>query len=214
MATQKTRREPSHEFQSAAEQSAEVPAAEAARSEGPVEASLPEQLEAALAERDANLDRALRAQAELENFRKRVRKEADEQAKYQSLRLCRDVLPVLDNLRRALDAAQNSHNVDELVQGVRMVLDQFETILAAHDVEAIEAVGQPFDPNLHEAIQHMPSDDHPAMTVIAEYRQGYRLHGRVVRPSQVIVSSGPASASSQAEPAGAGNPDDSAGESD
>jgi len=150
--------------------------------------TLDEQLEAAIAQRDENYDRLLRTQAELENFRKRVRKETEQNRLYQQLPLIRDLLPGLDNLQRALMAAESSQDVEGLVEGVRMVVQQFEDLLGGYSVKPIEAIGQPFDPNLHEAVLQQPSDDHPPMTVIEEVRRGYILHDRVVRPSQVIVS--------------------------
>jgi molecular chaperone GrpE len=153
--------------------------------------SLTEQLETALAERDTHYDRLLRLQAELENFRKRMQREMEQSRQYQALPLARDLLPVLDNLRRALGAAEAAGNAAELVEGVNMVVKQFEDVLARHLVVPIEAVGQPFDAHLHEAVQQVPSPDHPPMTVVAEVERGYLLHDRVVRPAKVIVSSGP-----------------------
>lgn len=148
-------------------------------------------LEVAMTERDENHDRWLRSQAELENFRRRAQKEAEEMRRYQTLPLIRDLLPGMDNLERAVSAAENSSNVEELLQGVRMVVQQFENTLGNHSLKPIEAIGQPFDPNLHEAIQQLPSADHPPMTVIQELERGYTLYDRVVRPSKVIVSSAP-----------------------
>lgn len=180
---------------SAFEASGDKTDAAAAESETTTEsaevASLDEQLEAAIAERDENYDRLLRAQAELENFRKRVRKETELNRLYQQLPLVRDLLPGLDNLQRALTAAESSQGVEGLVEGVRMVVQQFEDLLGRYSVKPIEAVGQPFDPNLHEAVLQQPSADHPPMTVIEEVQRGYILHDRVVRPSQVIVSTEP-----------------------
>ena len=151
-------------------------------------------LAAALAERDALRDNWLRAQAELENYRKRVQREADEARRYQAQPLARDVLPVLDNLRRAITAAEEGGDTAGLVEGVRLVLKQLEDALARHGVQPIEAVGQPFDPHLHEALQQVPSHDQPALNVVQEFQRGYRLHDRVLRPSQVVVSSGPPAA--------------------
>ena len=151
------------------------------------ELSLEEQLQAALAERDANYDRLLRAQAEFENYRKRVQKESQEASRYQAMSMVRELLPALDNLGRAI-AAADATDKEELVKGVQMVASQLDAILAGHAVEPIEAVGQPFDPNLHEAIQQLPNAEHPPMTVLDEVEKGYRLHDRVVRPSKVIVS--------------------------
>jgi molecular chaperone GrpE len=148
-------------------------------------------LSAALAERDANRENWLRSQAELENYRKRVQREADEARRYQAQPLARDVLPVLDNLRRAITAAEEGGDTAGLVDGVRLVLKQLEDALARHGIQPIEAVGQPFDPHLHEAVQQVASPDQPPLNVVQEFQRGYRLHDRVLRPSQVVVSSGP-----------------------
>lgn len=153
--------------------------------------SLKEHLEAALAERDELRNKWLRTEAELDNYRKRVQREIEDLRKYQALPLARELLPGLDNLHRALAAAETSKNVEDLLQGVKMVAQQFEDILNRHAVQPIEAAGQPFDPNLHEALQQVPSADHPPMTVLQELERGFTLHDRVVRPSKVIVSSGP-----------------------
>ena len=91
----------------------------------------------------------------------------------------------------AVAAAESTKNADELIRGVQMVLKQFEDVFAKHAAVPIEAVGQPFDPNIHEAIQQMPSAEHPPMTVIAEAERGWRLHDRVLRPSKVVVASAP-----------------------
>ncbi len=164
------------------------PKAEGSPQAEPANASLMEQLEA---ERDELRNKWLRTEAELDNYRKRVQREAEELRKYQALPLARELLPGLDNLRRAIAAAETSKNIEDLLQGVSMVAKQFEDILDRHSVEAIESVGAPFDPNLHEALQQVPSADHPPMTVVQELEKGYTLHDRVVRPSKVIVSSGP-----------------------
>ena len=161
--------------------------------------SFNDQLEAAISERDENRNKWLRTEAELDNYRKRVQREAEELRRYQALPLARELLPGLDNLRRALAAAESSKNIEDLLQGVRMVAKQFEDILSRHAVQPIEAVGEPFDPNLHEALQQIPSKEYPAMTVVEELERGYTLHDRVVRPSKVIVSSGPPEATSDDE---------------
>lgn len=152
------------------------------------------QLKAALAERDANQQNWLRAQADLENYRKRTQKEIEQDRQYRALPLARDLLPGLDNLHRALDAARTSKDLQKLVDGVQMVVKQFDDILARHSIVPIEAVGKPFDANLHQALQQVPTADKPPMTVLSEYERGYTLYDRVVRPSTVIVSSAPAEA--------------------
>jgi len=143
------------------------------------------------AERDAAVDRALRSQAELENYRKRVQRERDEERRYAAVPLVQDLLPGLDNLQRALDAARHTDDLTAMLQGVEMVAAQIDEILSRHGAKPIVAVGEPFDPNLHEAIQQMPSAEHPPMTVIDEVERGYTLNDRVVRPSKVIVSVAP-----------------------
>jgi molecular chaperone GrpE len=150
--------------------------------------SLLDQLEAARAERDANYDLYLRAQAELQNYRRRAQKEADEMRQYQALPVVRDFLPALDNLHRALAAAEASGSVKDLVNGVRLVVKQIEAALGRHDVVSIDSVGKPFDPNLHQAIQQVQTDKHPPMTVVQEVERGFTLKDRVVRPATVIVS--------------------------
>jgi len=156
-----------------------------------VELTLEEQLEACRKESQENYDQMLRARAELENVRKRAQKEQQEIRQFQSMSMIRDLLPPLDNLGRAIEAAAGSDSVEGLVQGVEMVRKQLADALARCSVKPIESVGKPFDPNLHEAVQQLPSADHPAMTVLQEVERGYTLHDRVVRPSKVIVSSEP-----------------------
>ncbi len=150
--------------------------------------SLLDQLEAARSERDANYDLYMRSQAELQNYRRRTQKEADEMRQYQALPVARDLLPALDNLYRALAAAEASGSVKDLVNGVRLVAKQIEAALGRHDVVPIDSVGKPFDPNLHQAIQQVQTDEHPPMTVVQEVERGFTLKDRVVRPATVIVS--------------------------
>jgi molecular chaperone GrpE len=146
-----------------------------------------EELQAAVAE--AN-DRVLRAQAELENFRKRVYRQMDEERKYAGLPLVRDLLPVIDNLERAIDAAEQDENSSSLLEGVKMVAQQFNAVLEQHHCKRIDAKGETFDPHLHEALAQQPSEEYPAGCVVDVTQIGYQLHDRVVRPSQVFVSAG------------------------
>ncbi|WP_417384759.1 nucleotide exchange factor GrpE [Gimesia sp.] len=151
-----------------------------------------EQLQTAISERDENQNRFLRSQAELDNVRKRYQKEMEQVRQYAAAPFIQDLLPALDNLKRAVDAAESADQVGDLKQGVEMVVKQIVDVFSKHNVTAIDALGKPFDPNLHEALQQMPSDEHPPMTVIHELEQGFILNDRVVRPTKVIVSSGPA----------------------
>lgn len=138
-------------------------------------------------------DQLLRTQAELENFRRRTQKESVDALKYQSLPVIRDLLPGLDNLRRAIDAAEQSGDTQSLIQGISMVGQQFLDVLKAHSVVSINPEGESFDPNYHEALSQVPSADHEPMTVLQVIDPGYRIHDRVIRPAKVIVTSAAAS---------------------
>ncbi len=149
----------------------------------------PEQLREELGQ---SADRLLRLQAEMQNLRDRTSREITDVRRYASLPLLRDLLPVVDNMTRAIESAENSEETGSLLEGFQMVRQQLLTALQQHHCTEIEAAGQPFDPNLHEAILQQPSDEHPAGVVIMVTQPGYQLHDRVVRASQVIVSTGPA----------------------
>ncbi len=136
-------------------------------------------------------DRVLRLQAEMENLRGRTSREIGDVRRYASLPLLRDLLPVVDNVERAIQAAQSARDAESLVEGFELVAQQLATVLAAHQCTTIDALGQPFDPNLHEAISQQPSAEHPKGTVILVTQTGYQLHDRVVRPAQVIISTEP-----------------------
>jgi molecular chaperone GrpE len=134
----------------------------------------------------------LKSHAEAENFRKRLQRDSEQQLRYANMPLVRDMLDVIDNLKRATDAATGeSGNTTALLNGVQMVTQQLTNILNKFACQPIESVGKPFDPNFHEAIAQMPSEEVPAGSVLQEVAVGYMLHDRVIRPSQVIVSTGP-----------------------
>ena len=136
---------------------------------------------------------ALRYQADLENFRKRSRAQVQDQLKYASLPLITQILEAVDNLNRATEVANNeSADAAGIVEGVKMVSQQLSNILEQQGCKRIEAVGKPFDPNCHQAVQMQPSDEFESNTVMTEVRAGFMLHDRVVRPAQVFVSTGPA----------------------
>jgi molecular chaperone GrpE len=146
-----------------------------------------------LAERDDNWNKYLRAEAELVNFRRRVNQEREEERKYAGIHLIRALLPTIDNLQRALEAGrqQVGQEQNSLLLGVEMVLQQLLETLGQHGVKPIHALGEPFDPNRHEALQQIPSADHPPMTVLQEVEKGFMMNERIVRPSKVLVSSAP-----------------------
>jgi molecular chaperone GrpE len=159
--------------------------------------TLEEQLQATRAERDENLNRFLRSQAELDNYRKRVQRERDDERRYAALSIIRDLLAPLDNLQRAVESARKSGESGNVLQGIELVVQQMDRVLSGHGAKAIPAAGQPFDPHLHEAVQQMPSEEQPPMTILQELERGYTLHDRVVRPSKVIVSAGRAESREQ-----------------
>ena len=136
--------------------------------------------------------RVLMAHADLENYRKRTRRDMQDQVKYASLRLMSGLLESVDNLQRAIESYEQEPNADGLAEGVVMVATQITKVLEDHGCKRIDAVGQPFDPNLHQALQMQASDEHPANTVMQDLRSGFQLHDRLIRPTQVFVSTGPA----------------------
>lgn len=134
-------------------------------------------------------DRALRTLAELENYRKRVRRDQEEERRYANAGLLRDLLPVLDNIQRTVDAAEKANADPGIVEGFRMVLQQLEGVLARNQAVKIAALGEPFDPHVHEAISQLPAPGgEPSGTVINVTSEGYKLHDRVLRPAQVVVA--------------------------
>lgn len=133
-------------------------------------------------------NRILRAQAELDNTRKRMRREMEEERRYAEISLLGDLLPVLDNIQRAIDAADKNADVASLLAGFKMVHQQLLSVLERHHCKPIKAEGEQFDPALHQAILQQPSAEHPENTVVAVGQTGYTLHERVVRPAQVVVS--------------------------
>ena len=161
----------------------DLPPVEPAAAEATPSSGLEEKL------RDAE-DRLLRTQAELENFRKRSRRELDEAHRYREIDLLRSLLPVLDNVERALDAAGKKADVESLIAGFRMTGQQIEKLLMIHGCKPIETEGQPFDPAVHEAILQQTVEGVAPGTVVGAATKGYKLHDRVVRPAQVIVSKG------------------------
>lgn len=149
-------------------------------------------------ERDKYLDLLQRTQADFENYQKRNRRELELERKYALAPLARDLLPVVDNLDRALALANEDTS---LTQGVRMVRKQLLDILRRHHIEPIEAQGKPFDPNQHEAMMEEPSAEHPPGTVLRVLEPGFVYHDRVLRPAKVVVAKAPppALASSEAQ---------------
>jgi molecular chaperone GrpE len=142
-------------------------------------------LRALAEERDKFLDLLQRTQADFDNYQKRNRRELEIERQYALTPLARDLLPILDNLERALATVKEE---TPLVQGVRLVHSQLLETLKRHHIGLIEAVGKSFDPNRHEAVMQQPAPGKPANTVLQVLEQGYAYHDRVLRPAKVIVS--------------------------
>jgi molecular chaperone GrpE len=134
-------------------------------------------------------ENAIRTAAEYENARKRALRDADLEKKYASAKLVLDLLNALDNLDRAIEAAQKSGETSSLVQGVSATQLQVLDVLKRHGILQIDCLGKPFDPNLHQAVSMQPSPDQPANTVLTVLQKGFMLHDRVLRPATVIVTS-------------------------
>jgi molecular chaperone GrpE len=133
-------------------------------------------------------DRYLRAAADFENFRKRSEKERENIVCYANEKLICDLLPILDNLERALSADPNGANTVSILEGVHMVSKNLHSVLGACGLEPVQAVGAPFDPQIHEAVGVLPSGQHDEGTVMAELQKGYKLKGKVLRHSMVHVA--------------------------
>jgi molecular chaperone GrpE len=153
--------------------------------------SLRAKLQSVEQKRDEYLYLAQRTRADFENYQKRMKRDLAEERRYAQAPLASDLLAVLDNLERATAAAEQAGEKGPLVQGVAMVHTQLLDTLRRNGVTPIEAQGQPFDPNHHQAVTQQPSKEHAPMTVMQVLERGYLIHDRVLRPARVVVSTAP-----------------------
>lgn len=153
-------------------------------------ARLREALDAKTRDAEANLDRYLRTAAELDNARKRAAREREEYVRTANEGLIRDLLPVLDNFERALQAARSEPAAAPVVAGIELIQRELLRVLEKFGVTSFSSVGAPFDPERHEAVATVPAGDRPEMTVVDEIARGYLLHGRVLRAAMVTVATG------------------------
>ena len=152
----------------------------------------PEDASAGLqADLDRFRDLALRSQADFENYKKRAAREKEDAIKYANSSLLQRLVSILDNFELGLEAAKTENEESPIYSGMVLVQKQLNDLLEENGLQSIEAEGQKFDPNLHEAIAHEPSDT-PEETVIRQARRGYRFKDRLLRPARVVVSSGSA----------------------
>ncbi|WP_337607412.1 nucleotide exchange factor GrpE [Mitsuokella jalaludinii] len=182
------------EAEAAQEDAAEGSEEEAPEEAAAVDAAMQEEIEALKGQVDGlnkdlqeKKDRLLRLQADFDNFRRRSAKEREEISAVVTQNFCKDMLPLLDNFERAM--AAETKDVEAFQKGVEMIFTQFQEILKKNGLEHIEAIGQKFDPNFHQAVMRVEDPDKEDDTVAQELQKGYMVKGRVIRPSMVQVVS-------------------------
>ena len=171
-----------------------VEEAAAEEKQGP-DVSLEEQLQKARDESAELRDKLLRVAAEFENFKKRMERERSTMLKYAGENIFRELLPVVDNLERAVDqgvveGVDSAKNLEALLEGVQLTLKSLRGTLEKFEVKPVDSIGEPFDPNVQEALTMEASDEVPANHVISEFEKGYHYKDRLLRAARVIVSSG------------------------
>lgn len=182
------------ETEAAQEDAAEGSEEEAPEEAAAADAAMQEEIEALKGQVDGlnkdlqeKKDRLLRLQADFDNFRRRSAKEREEISAVVTQNFCKDMLPLLDNFERAM--AAETKDVEAFQKGVEMIFTQFQEILKKNGLEHIEAVGQKFDPNFHQAVMRVEDPEKEDDTVAQEFQKGYMVKGRVIRPSMVQVVS-------------------------
>ena len=153
-------------------------------------ALLEEELNRVIAENEERSDRMLRTIADYENSKKRAEREKTEFFKYAVEGVIKDIILVVDSIERGIESAKESQDFESLNEGIQLIHKQLGELLKKRDVTVIQAQGEQFDPNLHEAVMHIDSEDVEENAVIEEFQRGYLLHDRVIRPSMVSVSRG------------------------
>jgi molecular chaperone GrpE len=152
-------------------------------------------LEKSLAVKDEEVkslnERYLRLAAEFENYKRLAQRDQRDQAKFANETLLKDLIPLVDNLQRAVDFSKSSAGSDQLTQGVQLTLKKFLETLSKFGVKQVSSVGEPFDPTRHEAVAKIESGNQPENTIIQEHQPGYLLHDRIVRPAMVTVAAAP-----------------------
>jgi molecular chaperone GrpE len=146
------------------------------------------QLAVAEKEKKENWDKYVRAVADLENARKRQRREVEDARADTKIRVLKEMLPVVDNLERAIEHAVQTQDPGAIVDGLKLVVRQFMHAFERLEVTPIDADNQPFDPNLHEAISQLETDTHPPGTVVSVLQRGYKAGDRLLRPAMVVVA--------------------------
>ena len=149
---------------------------------------LKKEIDAKNNESKENYDKFLRLNAEFENFKKRAHREKTDSFKYASEKIIREMIPVIDDLERALQATKNNDKVEELSKGVDMIMVKIKNILESAGAKQFDSLDQVFDPNKHEAVSKIATTKHEHNTIIEELRKGYIFHDRLLRPAMVVVA--------------------------
>jgi molecular chaperone GrpE len=152
---------------------------------------LREQIESLQAEKDEVFQKLQRVSADYANFQKRVAKRINDASYFEKERIIKTLLPALDNFEHTLQNAHSAENVDVFVKGVQIIYDQMLDILKSHGVEQIEALGEKFDPAVHEAVMRKTDPEREENIVLEEFQKGYKLEDRVIRPTKAIISALP-----------------------
>ncbi len=148
------------------------------------------ELDEAKAQSQIAIDKMMRLAAEFDNYKKRSAKEYENIRKYAAESIIKELIPIVDNFERAIESADESKDIDSLLKGINLILNQMLNLLEKEGVTRIKAVGEVFDPNVHEAVLHIASDEYPENVVVNEFQKGYILNGRVIKPAMVAVSKG------------------------
>lgn len=167
-------------------------AGDAAKEEAGAAPSIAEELAASRDEAARNRDLYLRTLADLDNYRKRTQREKEDLSRFANENLLRELLPVLDNLERAIEHARGDQGGGGILQGVEMTLGQFSKVLEKAGVKPVTAVGEPFDTARHEAIGQEETSEQPPQTVVRELQKGFLLNDRLLRPAMVVLAKAPA----------------------
>lgn len=188
---------PGHEGEGAPQEKSDAakktPKSDEAKKGSPKKKTAPKDLEQELAEAQneakENYDRCLRISAEFENYKKRSRREMDDFRKFANESIFRELLGVVDNLKRAIDSAEgHKKSTKAIIEGLSLTLDEIKRIFEKFYVRPVEALGKPFDPAFHQAISQQETDEQPENTVLEELQEGYMIHDRLLRPAMVIVA--------------------------
>ncbi len=162
----------------------------------PADAKLAEEL---VRQKDELFEKLQRVSADYANFQKRVLKQIADTVSYEKEKIIKSLLPAMDNFEHTLQNASSADNTDVLIKGVQIVYDQILDILKSHNVEQIKAVGEKFDPALHQAMMQKEEPDKENHIVLEEFQTGYKLNGKVIRPSKVVVNQLPSEKTEEKE---------------